>query len=303
VRPGPFAAPPAATRGGPRRLALVLVSATIVAAATRTAPRGWRGVTLGNDPGHGVPAARIDTVLPESPAAAAGFASGDLVRRAGGRTIHVARELTASVRRTFPGTTLVFGIERAGAPRDVAVTIGTRPPDFYRLFELDRDAWQEPDRVLAFLGVAAGAAIADVGAGGGYFTARLAAVVGPAGHVIAVDIDGDALTQLTTRFADAPNVVVRRGLATDPRLDPNTLAAVLMVDTFHELRAADMTLAAVHRALRAGGRLVIVDRPAAEYVAGTHTIPEARVVAAAEAAGFRLRERADLSRQFVVVFE
>ncbi len=304
MKPGTGAARPAAARIASRLLALVLVSATIMAAATRPAPpRGWLGVTLGEDRAHGIAAARIDSVLPEGPAAAAGFESGDLVRRAGDRTIHAARELTATVRRTLPGTSLVLRVERAGVPRDVTVTIGARPPDLYRLLERDRDAWQEPARVLALLGIAADAAVADVGAGGGYFTARLAAAVGAAGRVIAVDIDADALEQLTTRFADARNVVVQRGLPTDPRLDPNTLDAVLLVDTFHELRAADMTLAAIRRALRAGGRLVVVDRPATEYVAGTHAIPEARVVAAAESAGFHLRERADLPRQFLVVFE
>ncbi|MBI3770252.1 MAG: methyltransferase domain-containing protein [Deltaproteobacteria bacterium] len=304
MKPGTGATRPAAARVASRTFALVLVSATVIAAATRSAPsRGWLGVTLREDRAHAISAARIDTVLPESPAAAAGFESGDLVRRAGDRTIHAARELTETVRRTLPGTTLVLRVERAGVPCDVTVTIGARPPDLYRLLELDRDAWQEPARVLALLGVDAGAAVADVGAGGGYFTARLAAAVGTTGRVIAVDIDADALEQLTTRFADARNVVVQRGLPTDPRLDPNTLDAVLMVDTFHELRAADMTLAAIRRALRADGRLVIVDHPAAEYVAGTHAIPEARVVAAAEAAGFHRRERVDLPRQFVVVFE
>jgi predicted methyltransferase len=302
VKPGTGAARPAAARIASRLLALVLVSATIMAAATRPAPpRGWLGVTLGEDRAHGIAAARIDSVLPEGPAAAAGFESGDLVRRAGDRTIHAARELTATVRRTLPGTSLVLRVERAGVPRDVTVTIGARPPDLYRLLERDRDAWQEPARVLALLGIAADAAVADVGAGGGYFTARLAAAVGPSGMVIAIDIDNDALEQLTTRFAHAENVEVRRGLATDPRLEPNSVDRVLMVDTFHELQAPNTTLAAVRRALRAGGRLLIVDRPAAEYVAGAHAVPEARVLAEAEATGLHLRERADLARQFAVV--
>ena len=121
--------------------------------------------------------------------------------------------------------------------------------------------------------------------------------------MLAIDIDPDALTQLTTRFAHAPNVEVRRGLANDPRLDADTLDGVLLVDAFHELTDPAATLAAVRRALHPGGRLVIVDRAAAEFVPGTHAIPEARVVREAEAAGFHLRERADLQRQFALVFE
>jgi precorrin-6B methylase 2 len=283
-------------------MAIALVAVTLVAALVRPAQqRGWLGVTLGDHRTAGSASARIDTVLRESPAAAAGLTPGDLVHGAGARTIHTARELTDTVRRTPPGTTLVLRIEHAGSPADVPVVISVRPPDLYRLLEADRDGWQDPARVLELLAADPGDVIADVGAGGGYFTARLATAVGPSGLVIAIDIDNDALEQLTTRFAHAENVEVRRGLATDPRLEPNSVDRVLMVDTFHELQAPNTTLAAVRRALRAGGRLVIVDRPAAEYVAGAHAVPEARVLAEAEATGLHLHERADLARQFAVV--
>ena len=291
-------APPRAAQA----LALLLVVAG-VATATRPTRAGWLGVTLAEDRAHGDAAVRIETVLADSPAAAAGLASGDLVHAVGTRTVHLPRELSAAVRRTAPGATLVLRIERDGAARDVPVGVAARPQDLYRLLETDRDAWQEPVRVLALLDVAPGRTLADVGAGGGYFTERLAAAVGASGRVIAVDIDSDALAQLTTRFAHAPNVDVRRGLANDPRLEPDTLDAVLLVDTFHELADAAATLAAVRRALHKGGRLVIVDRAAPEYVAGAHAIPEARVLAEAEAAGFRLRERTDLRRQFALVLE
>lgn len=289
---------------GPRVVALALLVVALVAGTTRPTPApGWLGVTLGEARAHSVAAARIEGVLPESPALAAGLASGDLVRAAAARAIHAPRELTDSVRRTPPGTTLVLRVERGGVARDVPVVIGARPADLYRLLEIDRDPWQEPARVLGLLGVGAGSVVADVGAGGGYFTVRLAAAVGPAGRVVAVDIDAEALTQLRSRFAAAGNVIVRRGLPTDPRLDPDSCDAVLMVDTFHELVAPDRTLAAVRRALRPDGRLVVVDRPAAAYVAGEHAIPESRVVDAAAAAGFRVRERAALPRQFAVAFD
>jgi hypothetical protein len=78
---------------------------------------------------------------------------------------------------------------------------------------------------------------------------------------------------------------------------------VLLVDTFHEVDAPAAILAAIRGALRPAGRVVIVDRPAAEWLPGSHTIPEARVVALAEAAAFRIRERVDLPRQFAVVLE
>jgi ubiquinone/menaquinone biosynthesis C-methylase UbiE len=198
---------------------------------------------------------------------------------------------------------VTLGLERGGATVDVAVTIAARPPDVYRLLEVDRDPWQDPARVLALLAIGPGGVVADVGAGSGYFTERLAALVGPTGRVVAVDIDPEALQQLATRFSSTPVVVVRRGRAADPDLETASLDAALLVDTFHELQAPQATLAALRRALRAGGRLVVVDRPAKEYVVEAHAIPEARVVTEAEAAGFHLRERADLPRQFAVVFE
>ncbi len=288
---------------GARIVALALVVAAVVSATARTGAQGWLGMTLAEDRVADGPAVRIESVLPESPAAAAGIASGDVVTAIGARRVRAPIELSAAVRRAAPGARLTLHIERAGVARDVAVHVGARPPDLYRLLEADRDPWQEPTRVLALLDVAPGRAIADIGAGGGYFTERLAAAVGPTGRVLAIDIDSDALTQLTTRFAHAPNVEVRRGLANDPRLDAGTLDGVLLVDTFHELTDPAATLAAVRRALHPGGRLVIVDRAAAAFVPGTHAIPEARVVGETEAAGFHLRERADLQRQFALVFE
>ena len=116
-------------------------------------------------------------------------------------------------------------------------------------------------------------------------------------------LDAGDLDGVAALFAHAPNVEVRRGLANDPRLDADTLDGVLLVDAFHELTDPAATLAAVRRALHPGGRLVIVDRAAAAFVPGTHAIPEARVVGETEAAGFHLRERADLQRQFALVFE
>jgi len=289
------------TRGAtaPRVLAFALVAGALIAATAGEVPPGWLGVTLGD--AHGC--ARIDRVLPDSPAAHAGLLGGDVVRRAGSRTIRTARDLTETVRRSRPGRGLPLGLERGGTPVEVVATLAARPPDVYNLLEADRDPWQDPARVVALLGIGPGSTIADVGAGGGYFTERLGAAVGPAGHVIAVDIDPDALRQLTGRFKTTPAVAVQRGRAGDPDLAPASVDAILLVDAFHEVEMPDAMLAALRRDLRPGGRLVVVDRPAKEWAPGSHTIPEERVVSQAEAAGFRLRERTDLPRQFAVVLE
>jgi len=293
--------PPRYSSAPLRLLALALAAVSVVAATLREpVPRGWLGVTLG-DPGS--PGARIDQVLPESPARSAGLVAGEVIRRAGTRAIHRPRDLIETIGHTPPGTIVTLDVERGGARVNVAVTIGARPPDVYRFFEADRDSWQEPARVLALLAVGAGGRVADVGAGGGYFTERLAALVGPTGRVIAVEIDPDALRELSRRFAATPTVVVQRGRILDPNLGSGSLDAALLVDTFHELREPESILAALRRAVRPGGRLVVVDRPATEYAREAHAIPETRVVTEGEAAGFHVRERTDLPRQFAVVFE
>ncbi len=288
-----------------RGVALALVAVALVAGLSTRPPvaPGFIGVALVGDASAGAPRVRIETVLPESPASAAGLHTGDVIRTVRDHPVRVARDVTERVRRTRPGNALPIRIARGGATLDVTLHVAARPADADHRFEADRDEWQQPDRVLGLLGVGPGAQVADVGAGAGYFTDRLAMLVGADGRVIAVDIDPDTLAHLVTRFAGTRAVVVQRGLPADPRLPAASVDAVLMADTFHEVAAPDAMLAAIRTALRPGGRLVVVDRPADEWVPDSHTIPERRVVAAAEAAGFRVQRREELPRQFALVLE
>jgi SAM-dependent methyltransferase len=116
--------------------------------------------------------------------------------------------------------------------------------------------------------------------------------------VIAIDVDPDAVRQLAMRFPTRqfPAVTVRAGTADDPGLAAGTIDAALLVDVYHELHDAAKMLAAIRRALRPGGHLVVVDRAASEYDPRQHAIPEARVTAEAAAAGFHLRARARVTR-------
>lgn len=124
-----------------------------------------------------------------------------------------------------------------------------------------RDAWQRVPDVLAALAIGEGSHVADIGAGGGYFTVRLAQQVGSAGRVYAVDIDEPALTRLRNRVeADGlTNIEVLRGAVDDPRLPVGTLDAVLVVDTYHEMTDHQAMLARLREALLPGGRLVMLD--------------------------------------------
>ena len=142
-----------------------------------------------------------------------------------------------------------------------------------------RDEWQRPGEVMDAMGAKPGHRVADIGCGFGYFTFRLAARVGAEGKVYAVDIDREAIEKVRERKEREKLAQVEPTLSesADPHL-PNDLNAVLIVDTYHEFREYDQTMQAVFRALKPGGRLVIIDgegpagRPRTEYHR-LHTIP------------------------------
>jgi predicted methyltransferase len=159
-----------------------------------------------------------------------------------------------------------------------------------------RDEWQRPAEVMDALGVKSGHCVADIGSGNGYFTFRLAARVGAEGKVYAVDIDEDAVDKVR-RHKDREKleqVEPILGKSDDPRL-PNDLDAVLIVDTYHEFREYDRMTQAIFRALKPGGRLVIIDgegpsgRPRAEYHR-LHTIPAELVREEVARQGFVFKE-------------
>jgi predicted methyltransferase len=159
-----------------------------------------------------------------------------------------------------------------------------------------RDEWQRPVEVFAALGVKPGQRIADLGSGFGYFTFRLAAQVGAEGKVYAVDIDEKAVQKVRDRAEREKLTQVEAilGASADPHL-PNDLDAVLIVDTYHEFREFDQTIQAVLRALKPGGRLVIIDgegpagRPRTEYHR-LHVIPAELVQTEVTRNGFVFKE-------------
>lgn len=159
-----------------------------------------------------------------------------------------------------------------------------------------RDEWQRPAEVFDALAVKPGHRVADIGSGWGYFTFRLAGRVGAEGKVYAVDIDEEAINKVWQRKEREKLTQVEPilGESADPRL-PNDLDAVLIVDSYHEFREYDQTLQAVFRALKPGGRLVIIDgeapsgRPRTEYHR-LHCIPPELVREEAARHGFVFKE-------------
>jgi len=124
----------------------------------------------------------------------------------------------------------------------------------------DRDDWQQPDQVMDHLGIFEGAHVADIGAGGGWFTIRLAHRVGPRGIVYAEDIQKPMIESIGRRVKreGLANVKTVLGTPTDPHLQPG-LDAVLMVGVYTQIGDPVGLLKQIARALGPKGQLGIVD--------------------------------------------
>jgi ubiquinone/menaquinone biosynthesis C-methylase UbiE/rhodanese-related sulfurtransferase len=142
-----------------------------------------------------------------------------------------------------------------------AIAAGNVTPERTTQQPASRESWQRVPDIFAAMNLANGAHVADVGAGDGFFTTRLAKAVGPTGRVYAVDISQSALDRLKRRVAEEglQNVEVILGTADDPRLPAGALDAVLIVNAYHEMREHQSMLAAIKRALKPEGRLVILE--------------------------------------------
>jgi ubiquinone/menaquinone biosynthesis C-methylase UbiE len=125
----------------------------------------------------------------------------------------------------------------------------------------ERESEEQPSKAIAALGITAGHVVADVGAGSGYYTVRLAERVGPAGRVFATDIQPEMLSLLRTRVARArlDNVELVRSADADPRLPEGIFDLVLMVDVYHELARPQEVLRKLRASLKPDGRLVLIE--------------------------------------------
>lgn len=122
-----------------------------------------------------------------------------------------------------------------------------------------RERSEKVNDVLAALDAAPGKVIADVGAGEGFYTIRIARAVGPTGRVSAVDIEEKSLAKLRAQLAadEIANADVVLGATDDPRLPVATFDAVLVYNTYHEMTEHAAMRRAMFAALKPGGRLVV----------------------------------------------
>jgi ubiquinone/menaquinone biosynthesis C-methylase UbiE len=159
-----------------------------------------------------------------------------------------------------------------------------------------RDAWQKPEKVVRFLHVGPGHAVADLGAGTGYFTVHLAKAVGPTGKVYAVDIEPALVDHLRDRASKAGLAQVVPVLAepADPKLPAAGVDLVFICDTWHHIDDRIHYLDGLAPTLKPGGRVAIV--------AG-HKLSRDAVVRELEGAGWKLAgEYGKLRYQYVLVF-
>ena len=168
-----------------------------------------------------------------------------------------------------------------------------------------RDAWQMPDRVIEALNLAPGATVADVGAGTGYFSMRLAKAV-PQGTVYAVDIEPAMLAHIQKRAAAAgvTNIVTVRAGERSPKL-PKPVDVLLVVDTYHHLPDRVAYFREVQASLTPGGRVAIVDfrKDSPEGPPPEFRFEAEQIVREMESAGYRVAAKHDfLPRQHFLVF-
>jgi protein-L-isoaspartate O-methyltransferase len=151
------------------------------------------------------------------------------------------------------------GIGKFYQGREIAQVMGHQAADW--LERPERDTEEKPALLLKALRLKPGDAVADIGAGTGFYTRRLAREVGPNGLVYAEEIQPEMLRLLTNQMAglNLHNVKPVLGDITDPKLPPASVDLILMVDVYHEFDHPREMVEAMLRALKPGGRMVFVE--------------------------------------------
>jgi ubiquinone/menaquinone biosynthesis C-methylase UbiE len=167
-----------------------------------------------------------------------------------------------------PATTNLYEFRRQHDPdgigkfylgREIAQVMGHEAADW--LERADRDQEEHSEQLIGELGLQPGQTVADIGAGTGYFSRRLAKKVGPGGKVFAEDIQPEMLDLLTNKMAGLgiTNVTPVLGTTTDPKLPASSVDLVLMVDVYHEFDYPREMMEGICRSLKPGGRVVFVE--------------------------------------------
>ena len=170
---------------------------------------------------------------------------------------------------------------------------GLSKVDYWNLHH--RAGWQLPDKVIESLDLQPGYHVADIGAGGGYFTFILTDAVGPTGKVYAVDVEQEITEQLADRVAEENhfNVVVILGEFEDPLLPDETIDLVFLCNTYHHIENRADYFSDLKTDLKSDGRVVVIDMKddltgiLRLFATAPHWTPEQLLLNEMEQAGYR----------------
>ena len=171
-----------------------------------------------------------------------------------------------------------------------------------------RDAYQKPHEVLTALAIEPGEVIADIGAGSGYFTFRLAHRVGDKGRVYAVDISPDMIRHLNRRIRElkAMNVTAILADADDPLLADASIDRFFFSDSWHHIENQSKYLSLIKKMLKPGGEIIMIDFHKKELPVGPPMqmkIAREDLIRQMESNGFRLtKEHTFLPYQYFLEF-
>ena len=190
--------------------------------------------------------------------------------------------------------------------RHIAPVMGVGGADW--LVRPEREAEEAPDASLKAIGVPRGATVADVGAGAGYFTWRLAERVGPDGKVYANDIQPQMLDLLRKNIEarHLTNVETVLGAEDDPKLPAGRMDLVLLVDVYHEFSQPQKMLRRIREAMKPDGRLVLLEYRKEDPsipIRPEHKMSVDEVRAEIQPEGFRFEKNlTTLPRQHILIF-
>jgi len=189
--------------------------------------------------------------------------------------------------------------------RKIAGVMGMSGADW--LVRPEREAEEQPEKALDALNLKPGMVVADIGAGVGYMSLRMARRVGPSGKVYANDVQPPMLDLLRQNAAKAGigNIVTVVGDIADPKLPANTMDLVLLVDVYHEFSQPQQMLRKIRETLKADGRLVLLEYRAEDPnlpIIAEHKMTVAQVKSELEAEGFVLQPVIEtLPRQHILI--
>ena len=191
--------------------------------------------------------------------------------------------------------------------RPIAQVMGYQAADW--LFRDSREAEEQPEKMLDALKIKPGQTVADIGAGAGYTSLKLAKRVGPEGKVLATDVQPQMLAMLSenAKAAGVKNIQPIRSTQTETRLPEATVDLALMVDVYHEASDPEALLQGLYKAIKPGGRLVLVEFRGEDDevpIKPEHKMTLAQVRKELEPQGFKFLESQEfLPWQHIIIYE